>query len=90
MIETTEEYLEAIRQVYSLSNFHDIREVRQVDTIAEIRGCVALSDLNKSESAKAAEFAVNGYVYAIERYDVSTDVPQYCGTEFTSDPWLES
>jgi len=85
---TESQMREAIEAIYSLSHFHEIREVKRVAHLAEVRGCVALSDVPGDNRTEAAGKAVDGFVYCIETYDLSGDVPEFCSLIVRDDPWL--
>lgn len=83
-----QEVREAIEAVYSLSHFYEIREVKRIAYFAEVRGTVHLSNVPGDNRQEAEKFAVDGFVYCRETYDVSSDCPIFCSLIFCCDPWL--
>jgi hypothetical protein len=83
-----QELREAIEAVYSLSHFYEIREVKRIAYFAEVRGTVHMSNVPGDNRQEAEKFAVDGFVYCRETYDVSADCPIFCSLIFSCDPWL--
>lgn len=83
-----QELREAIESVYSLSHFYEIREVKRIAYFAEVRGTVHMSNVPGDNRQEAEKFAVDGFVYCRETYDVSSDCPIFCSLIFSRDPWL--
>ena len=80
---------ELIECKWGLSKFDDIREVEQTGHLVEVRGAIAVNRLSEVERAQAAPFAVDGFVYMIEVYDVSVEGDcEFHSHRFEADPVL--
>lgn len=78
---------ERIELKWGLSNFDDIREVEQNGHLVEVRGTIEINRLSEVARAQAAPFAVDGFVFLIEVYDVSGDC-EFHSQRFEADPVL--
>lgn len=75
--------------LFSLSHFEEIRSVRQFGSRVEVAGCIALHQLRRDLQEQAIPYAVDGFVYCVEVYEVhGHDDAEFVGTRFEPDPWI--
>lgn len=78
-----------LESMFSLSHFEEIRSIRQSGSRVEVAGSVALQNLRRDLQDQAIPFAVDGFVYCIEVYELhSPDDADFLGTRFEPDPWI--
>lgn len=78
-----------LEALFSLAHFEEIRAIRQYGSRVEVAGSVALQNLRRDLQDQAIPFAVDGFVYCIEVYELqSPDDAEFLGTRFEPDPWI--
>lgn len=83
------DFRELIDCKWGLSNFDDIREVEQNGHFVEIRGTIDVNRLSEAAREQAAPFAVDGFVFLIEVYDMSVEGEcEFMSHRFEADPVL--
>lgn len=78
-----------LEALFSLSHFEEIRLILQHGSRVEVSGCVALVNLRRDLEDQAIPWALDGFVYCGEVYEVhGHDDAEFMGTRFEPDPWI--